>query len=129
MSSVRLPGKVLAGISGKPMLELLLRRLSAAKCLDEIVVATSSDMRAIIQWQFWLISLGFLVYRGSLTDVRSRFRDVGHISQADVLVRITADCPMVDPALVDELSGKISGWRLRLRVQHSTHQPTLMALM
>lgn len=105
MSSVRLPGKVLAEVNGKPMLEALLRRLSAAESINEIVVATSSDesddpVAALAS------SLGFSCYRGSLTDVRSRFRDVGLITNADVLVRITGDCPMVDPDLVDALVEK-----------------------
>jgi glutamate-1-semialdehyde 2,1-aminomutase len=102
MSSVRLPGKVLADVGGKPMLEVLLTRLSAAKLVNQIVVATSSEESdnpvAVLAE-----TLGLLVYRGSLVDVRSRYLDVGHITRADVLVRITGDCPMVDPDLVDEL--------------------------
>lgn len=102
MSSVRLPGKVIADVNGTPMLEILLTRLSRSKLLDEIVVATSSDesdnpLAALSE------SLGFMVHRGSLVDVRSRFQSVGQITNADVLVRITADCPLVDADIVDEL--------------------------
>lgn len=108
MSSVRLPGKVMADINGKPMLEVLLSRLSASKLVHEIVVATSSDysdnpVAALAE------ELGFSVYRGSLLDVRSRYQDVGQDTKADVLVRVTGDCPLVDSQIVDELVKKFLG--------------------
>jgi len=100
MGSTRLPGKVLKSIVGKPMIELLLARLSQSSELDEIVVATSEEkqndhLQAVVE------SLGFRCTRGSEKDVLSRFYESAKFVGADVIVRITGDCPLVDPALVD----------------------------
>jgi len=100
MGSTRLPGKVLKSIVGKPMIELLLARLSQSSELDEIVVATSEEkqndhLQAVVE------SLGFRFTRGSEKDVLSRFYESAKFVGADVIVRITGDCPLVDPALVD----------------------------
>lgn len=99
MSSTRLPGKVLADVCGEPMLALLLRRLARARNVAEIRVATSArdDDDAIAALAR---SLGHGAYRGSLDDVLGRFAGAaaGH---AGPIVRITADCPLVDPGIVD----------------------------
>jgi glutamate-1-semialdehyde 2,1-aminomutase len=100
MTSSRLPGKVLADIEGKPMLEILLNRLSCAKHIDEIVVATSTleSDDPISDLSF---SLGIRVHRGSIDDVRSRYIGTAIETNADVIVRITGDCPLTDPKIVD----------------------------
>ena len=107
MSSSRLPGKVLADIGGEPSLALLLARLSRADSLDEIVVATSDgsdDDRVASQAE----RSGARAYRGPLDDVLGRF--TGAIGDHDgAVVRITADCPLVDPALVDGVVGLLDG--------------------
>ena len=100
MGSSRLPGKVLKPIVNKPMIELLLTRLSQSKELDEIVVATSEDpqndeLQSIVEF------LGYRCTRGSEKDVLRRFYDAAKTTDADVIVRITGDCPLVDPSLVD----------------------------
>jgi spore coat polysaccharide biosynthesis protein SpsF len=100
-SSTRLPGKVLADLCGEPMLALLLRRLRRAQRVGEIVVATSveADDDAIAQLAE---KLGVGVSRGPLDDVLGRF--VGAIGEHEgPVVRITGDCPLVDPAIVDEV--------------------------
>lgn len=101
MSSERFPGKVLAEIQGRPSLELLLKRLSNATRVDQIVVVTSTEKSddAIC---LLVESLGIDFFRGSLRDVRSRFVGAARESSADVIVRITADCPLVDPDIVDQ---------------------------
>ena len=101
MDSSRLPGKVLKHILNKPMIELLLNRLSKSCKLDEIVVATSEHpqndkLQSIIE------CLGFRCTRGSEKDVLSRFYETAKTINADVIVRITGDCPLVDPILVDQ---------------------------
>jgi len=107
MSSSRLPGKVLADIGGEPSLSLLLARLSRAESLEEIVVATSEEpgddpVAAVAKRS------GARAYRGPLDDVLGRF--AGAIGDHDgVVVRITADCPLVDPALVDGVAGLLDG--------------------
>lgn len=102
MSSARLPGKVLAEVSGKPMLKILLNRLSMAKRIDAIRVATSTEPSDDSISRF-CHEEGFSVYRGDLLDVRSRFLAVASEEKADGIVRITADCPLVDPTIVDEI--------------------------
>jgi glutamate-1-semialdehyde 2,1-aminomutase len=101
MGSTRLPGKVLRSITGKPMIELLLARLSQSSELDEIIVATSEENQNN-QLQSIVESLGYKCTRGSEKDVLSRFYESAKFSGADIIVRITSDCPLVDSILVDE---------------------------
>ena len=99
--SVRLPQKVLKPILNKPMIELLLSRLSRSTELDEIVVATSKEKRDD-KLESTVESLGFKCTRGSEKDVLDRFYKSAKFLDADVIVRITGDCPLVDSHLVDE---------------------------
>ena len=101
MGSTRLPGKVLKKIVGKPMIELLLERLSKSAELDEIVVATSEDVEND-KLQFFVESMGYRCTRGSEKNVLNRYYESAKQIKADVIVRITADCPLIDPELVDE---------------------------
>ncbi len=101
MGSTRLPGKVLKPIVGKPMIELLLARLSQSSELDEIVVATSKNAKND-ELQSVVESLGYRCTRGSEKDVLSRFHESATFVGADIVVRITGDCPLVDSELVDE---------------------------
>lgn len=101
MGSTRLPNKVIKPICGTPMIELLLTRLSRATEVDQIVVATSTDVRNqpladIVR------KLGYACEQGSENDVLDRYVQAARAHQADVVVRITGDCPLVDPDLVDE---------------------------
>jgi spore coat polysaccharide biosynthesis protein SpsF (cytidylyltransferase family) len=99
MSSTRLPGKVLADVEGEPLLALLLARLSRAERVGEVVLATSTDavddpVAALAR------AAGVRVSRGAREDVLARF--LGAIGQREgPVVRITADCPLIDPAIVD----------------------------
>ena len=101
MGSLRLPGKVLKKIEGKPLIELLLKRLSKSKELDEIVVATSNELENNKLEEF-VNSLGYRCTRGNEKNVLNRFYESAKFIGADVIVRITADCPLIDPELVDE---------------------------
>ena len=101
MGSRRLPGKVLADILGRPMLERVLTRLGRAQSTDELVVATSrgpDDDPIIALCQ----RLGVPCTRGSAQDVLDRIHQAAAEHQAETIVRITADCPLIDPELVDE---------------------------
>ena len=102
MGSTRLPYKVMKKIDGKPMIEILLQRLSKSKHVDEIVIATSTNQNNIPLIEF-ITGLGFRVVAGSENDVLDRYLKATDESAADVVVRITADCPLVDPRLVDQL--------------------------
>lgn len=101
MGSIRLPGKVLKSIANKSMIEILLTRLSQSSELDEIVVATSIDVQNDML-KSTVESLGFQCTRGSEKDVLNRFYESAKFLDADVVVRITGDCPLVDSGLVNE---------------------------
>jgi spore coat polysaccharide biosynthesis protein SpsF len=102
MTSTRLPGKVMKNVLGKPLLGYLIERLERSKRVDRVVVATTTnsedDVIATMASQ-----KGFLVFRGSEHNVLDRFYMAATASQADHILRITADCPLIDPDLVDEL--------------------------
>tara|TARA_B100000989_G_scaffold21727_1_gene14247 strand:+ start:13066 stop:15093 length:2028 start_codon:yes stop_codon:yes gene_type:complete len=101
MGSVRFPNKVMKLIENTPMIEILLKRLSKSKKLDQIVVATpgNSINSKLIKH---VRNLGFSCIQGSENDVLQRYVDAADKSKADVIVRITGDCPLIDPKLVDE---------------------------
>lgn len=101
MGSTRLPDKVMKLINGTPMIELLLTRLSRSQQLDQIVLATSVDPRNKSMSDH-VRQLGYAVETGSENDVLDRYLLAARASKADIIVRITGDCPLVDPALVDE---------------------------
>jgi glutamate-1-semialdehyde 2,1-aminomutase len=105
MGSTRLPSKVMKSIVGKPMIQLLLERLSKSQEINEIIVATSNDKKNDLLEGF-VNSLGYICSRGSEDDVLSRFYYAAKENSADVVVRITGDCPLVDPELVDEVIQK-----------------------
>lgn len=100
MGSTRLPNKVMKEVVSLPMIELLLKRLARAKTLTGIVLATSVDPRNQPLVDF-VRGLGFACEQGSENNVLERFVAAGQAHQADVVVRITGDCPLVDPELVD----------------------------
>ena len=102
MSSSRLPGKVLLPLIDKPVLEHVVSRLKHAKALNEIIVATSTgaDDDAI---ERWAKSNEVHCFRGSLNDVLDRYYQAACLYKADAIVRITADCPVIDPIVVDEV--------------------------
>jgi len=100
--STRFPGKILKKIVDRPMLELLLMRLSKSTEIDSIIVATSSEPQDDKVHDF-VESLGYICTRGSTDDVLSRYFNTAKSIQADTVVRITGDCPIIDPSLVDNL--------------------------
>lgn len=108
MGSTRLPNKVMKPIGGVPMIELLLLRLSRAKAVDQIVVATSVDQRnqPLVEH---VRKLGYACEQGSENDVLDRYMQAARMHHADVVVRITGDCPLVDPVLVDECVHRFKG--------------------
>lgn len=102
MGSTRLPNKVMKPIGGIPMIELLLSRLSSSKEIDKIIVATSVDERNLPLVEH-VRKLGFTCEQGSENDVLDRYMQAAKAHQADIVVRITGDCPLVDCDLVDEV--------------------------
>lgn len=100
MGSSRLPGKVMKEICGKPMIEILLERLSLSKKLDEIVLAVSDQPENILLLDY-VSQLGFKVFQGSEENVLERYFQAAAALKPRNIVRITADCPLIDPFLVD----------------------------
>ena len=100
MGSTRLPNKVMKTINGVPMIELLLARLACAREVDQIVVATSIDPRNQPLANH-VRTLGYSCEQGSENDVLERYVEAAEKHDADTVVRITGDCPLVDPQLVD----------------------------
>ncbi|MFN3309070.1 MAG: cytidylyltransferase domain-containing protein, partial [Anaerolineales bacterium] len=111
-SSSRLPDKVLLDIGGRPMLQRVVERTRKARQLDEVIVATTvaSEDDAIVQL---CQAIGVSVGRGSVFDVLDRFYQVALAFQANVVVRITADCPLIDPQLIDQVIEAFFEWGRR----------------
>jgi spore coat polysaccharide biosynthesis protein SpsF len=102
MGSSRLPGKVLADISGKTMIERVLERVRGAHLVDKIVVATTNEPEDDILVKY-LSGLKICdVFRGSMDDVLSRFYECAKVHEAEIIVRVTADDPLKDPDIIDK---------------------------
>ncbi len=102
MGSTRFPNKVMLPINGVPLIELLLHRLSLAKLIDHIIVATSTAT-GDKQLAAHVRSLGYEVFEGSESNVLDRFYKAAQPHKPNTVVRITGDCPLVDPELVDAI--------------------------
>ncbi|HID74907.1 MAG TPA: acylneuraminate cytidylyltransferase [Planctomycetaceae bacterium] len=102
MNSSRLPGKVLADVGGRTMLARAVRRASRARLVDHLVVATGRG-EADDPVDREAGRLGAACVRGCEEDVLDRFRQAAHVARADVVVRITADCPLIDPGVIDQV--------------------------
>lgn len=101
MGSTRLPGKVMLEAAGKPLLGLLLERLSYSRRLDTTIVATTTNRRDDVIEEL-CNSLGVVVYRGSENDVLDRYYQAAKVFGITCIVRITSDCPLIDTDLIDE---------------------------
>ena len=101
MSSSRLPGKILADIAGQPMLQRVFIRTSRAKTVSETIFATTTDPSDDPVAEYCDFS-GIPFRRGSLYDVLDRYYQAAKQAKADVIVRVTADCPVIDPVLIDD---------------------------
>lgn len=102
MSSTRLPGKVMADVLGMPMIGRQLERLARCKQIDKLVVATSDDA-SDDPLANWCTENGIALYRGSLRDVLARFSSAAKAYKPTQVVRLTADCPLADPSVIDQL--------------------------
>ncbi len=102
MGSTRLPGKILLDLAGRSILERVMARLQEVASLTQIVVATTSE-RQDDQLAEYCQAHNWLVFRGSENDVLDRFYQTARLTLADVIVRITSDCPLIDPEIVQQL--------------------------
>ena len=100
MGSSRLPGKVLLDLAGQPMLRRVVERTRRAKTIDRVVVATTTEPSDDPLVEL-CTELDYACYRGSLYDVLDRYYQAARQFDASNIVRITADCPLIDPEVVD----------------------------
>ncbi|MDY0277771.1 MAG: glycosyltransferase family protein [Acholeplasma sp.] len=100
--STRLPGKVLKILEGKMVLEHVIERVKLSKNIDEIIIATTcQDKDDIIEYE--ALKSGVKVFRGSEDDVLSRYYHAAKFYKLDIVVRITSDCPLIDPYIMDNI--------------------------
>ena len=102
MGSTRLPGKILKKVQGKTLLEIQLERLRHSTLIQQVVVATTTlakDDPVVDLCK----QLNIDFYRGSEEDVLSRYYEAAVKFKANVIVRLTSDCPLIDPSIVDEV--------------------------
>ena len=104
MTSSRLPGKVMQDLAGEPMLVRVVERVRRAQRLDQVVVATTLDptddpLAELCQQR------GIACFRGNMHDVLDRYYQTACMVKAEVIVRVTADCPLIDPQLIDHTVG------------------------
>ena len=104
MGSTRLPNKVLAELGGRPMLAQVVARVRRARTIDEVVVATTTTRHVDVIEDFCARE-GIACFRGSEDDVLDRYYQAARAFNADVVVRITADCPLHDPEVIDAIVG------------------------
>jgi spore coat polysaccharide biosynthesis protein SpsF len=102
LSSSRLPGKVMKPLGGAPMIERQVERLRRARTIEKLVLATSTDRSDDVLAQ-WAIDAGLAVHRGALDDVLDRFVTAARPYQPAHVLRLTGDCPLADPALIDRV--------------------------
>jgi spore coat polysaccharide biosynthesis protein SpsF len=100
MSSSRLPGKVLLDIAGKPMLARVVERTQQSRSFHRVIVATTTDP-SDDPVEALCLERSYPCYRGSVHDVLDRYYQAALLEPVDVVVRITADCPVIDPQLID----------------------------
>ncbi|MDD4286965.1 MAG: glycosyltransferase family protein [Candidatus Peribacteraceae bacterium] len=102
MSSKRLPGKILMDIEGSPLLAHVIRRAEAANIFDTVVFATSTNKEDDPVAEYCTAN-GKKCFRGDLNDVLERYYQAARTYEAEVVTRLTADCPLLDPAVVKKV--------------------------
>jgi spore coat polysaccharide biosynthesis protein SpsF len=102
MGSTRLPGKIMMKVKGKTLLEYQLERVKRSKCIDEVIIATTvkeADDEIVEHCK----KLSVSCFRGSEDDVLSRYYGAAKQYNAEVIVRLTSDCPIIDPFVIDQV--------------------------
>lgn len=102
IGSTRLPGKVLKEVSGKPLLWHVINRVKKAKLIDSTVLATTTKKEDLKLIEI-ASKAGIESYAGSEDDVLERYFQAATKYKADIIVRITADCPLIDPRIIDKV--------------------------
>jgi spore coat polysaccharide biosynthesis protein SpsF len=121
MSSNRLPGKVMKEINGFPMIYWQIQRILRSKAVDDLIVATSADVTDDVLAGY-LKGISVKVFRGSLNDVLSRYLQASLAYPHSALIRLTGDCPLVMPDLIDQMVKKF--YELDVDYLSNTLKPT-----
>ena len=102
MGSTRFPGKVLKHLLDKPLLEWVVNACQNIPLIDEVIVATTTELSdaPIVEW---CNTNKIKAFRGNESDVLSRYYEAAKSVQADIIMRITADCPLLDPHLAGQV--------------------------
>jgi spore coat polysaccharide biosynthesis protein SpsF (cytidylyltransferase family) len=100
MSSTRLPGKVMAPLRGQPLILFMAGRVAQSRHLDGMVIVTSTDP-SDDELAEAVAAADIPIFRGDLNDVLKRYADAAAQYEADEIVRLTGDCPLIDPAIID----------------------------
>jgi spore coat polysaccharide biosynthesis protein SpsF len=101
MGSTRLPGKVMEQIVGRPLLDIQLERIKRSSRINSIIVATT-DQPQDAPIHDYCLNHGVVCFRGDEDNVLKRFHDVACAVNADAIIRMTADCPLIDPQIMDQ---------------------------
>ncbi len=121
MGSTRLPEKIFKKILAKPMLEYMIERVRRAKTIDKIIIATttnSGDEKVVSLAK----KLGLAIYRGSENDVLDRYYQAAKKFKSDIIVRLTGDCPLIDPFILDKVVSFFK--KNKFDYASNTHPPT-----
>jgi spore coat polysaccharide biosynthesis protein SpsF len=122
MSASRLPGKVLLDIGGKPMLARVVDRTRRSDIIDQVVVATSVE-KDDDPIETYCNQQGIDCYRGSLHDVLDRCYQAAKYHTADIVVRITADCPIIDPEIINQTLAAFFGTGPQIITEETAAEP------
>lgn len=105
MGSTRLPGKMMLTVLGKPIIQWVVERVKSAKLIDGIILATSTNDDDDVLFK-WALDHAVPCFRGSNNDVLDRYYQAARLTQADAIVRITGDCPLMDSQIIDRIVAK-----------------------
>lgn len=102
MGSTRLPGKIMKKLQNKTVLEHVIERVRQSKLIDEVIIATTTKEKDdVIEKES--LRCGVKMFRGSEDDVLSRYYYAAKENDLDVVVRITSDCPLIDPIIINKM--------------------------
>lgn len=102
MGSTRLAGKVMKDLYGKTVLQHVIERVKQSRTIDDIIIATTTEQRDDVLVEETQ-KCGIMVFRGSEADVLSRYYYAAEKNHAEVVIRITSDCPLIDPKIIDRV--------------------------
>lgn len=122
MASSRLPDKVLLDLEGQPMLARVVERARRARNLDDVVIATSTD-RSDDAVEAFCQERGYQCFRGNPYDLLDRYYQAACEYQAEVIVRITADCPLIDAGVIDQTVSAFLGGKGKEKPKSLAYMP------